>query len=223
MSEAFLSEMKAHARETYPDECCGFLIGSPPETDGERRRTISALERARNEFDGERRRRFLILPAELREVERRTEQSGRAVVGFYHSHPDHPAQPSQYDQDHAWPWYSVPRPGGYRHERSEGGRFRAGPGHFHLPRDSPCRRPGLRTAPVGNKRVTESLRTSRERTNHAEDDRQSSHSAAPVRGRGGGARAGGLHGWRSDPHAGGREPRAEAPPVHARGATPGTS
>ncbi|HKN07055.1 MAG TPA: M67 family metallopeptidase [Thermoplasmata archaeon] len=106
MSEAFLSEMKAHARETYPDECCGFLIGSPPETDGERRRTISALERARNEFDGERRRRFLILPAELREVERRTEQSERAVVGFYHSHPDHPAQPSQYDQDHAWPWYS---------------------------------------------------------------------------------------------------------------------
>lgn len=106
VSDAFLQEMKAHARESYPDECCGFLIGVAPETEGERRRTISALERARNEFDGERRRRFLILPEELRDIERRMEQSGRAIVGFYHSHPDHPARPSLYDQDHAWPWYS---------------------------------------------------------------------------------------------------------------------
>ena len=106
VSDAFLQEMKAHARESYPDECCGFLIGVAPETEGERRRTISALERARNEFDGERRRRFLILPEELRDIERRMEQSGRAIVGFYHSHPDHPARPSEFDRDHAWPWYS---------------------------------------------------------------------------------------------------------------------
>lgn len=103
---ALADEMKVHALAAYPDECCGFLIGRFSDTDGETERTIFALERARNEFRGERRRRFLILPEELREVERRREGSAEAVVGFYHSHPDHPARPSQYDQDHAWPWYS---------------------------------------------------------------------------------------------------------------------
>lgn len=103
---ALLTEMKSHARETYPDECCGFLIGPVSESDGDGRRAVTALERARNEYAGERRRRFLIRPEELREAERRLEPSGRIVVGFYHSHPDHPARPSQFDQDHAWPWYS---------------------------------------------------------------------------------------------------------------------
>jgi proteasome lid subunit RPN8/RPN11 len=103
---ALLNEMRAHSRESYPDECCGFLLATSPEPEKEGRRTICALERARNEYEGERRRRFLIRPEELREVERRAESSGRAVVGFYHSHPDHPARPSQFDQDHAWPWYT---------------------------------------------------------------------------------------------------------------------
>ena len=103
---SLLAEMKGHAREAYPDECCGFLIGEAPEREGNDRRAIDALERGRNDFDGERHRRFLIRPEELRELERRVEGSGRAVVGFYHSHPDHPARPSQFDQDHAWPWYS---------------------------------------------------------------------------------------------------------------------
>jgi len=103
---ALLREMRQHGRETYPEECCGFLIGPEPEREGPTERTVTALERAGNEFDGDRRRRFLIPPQELRDVERRLEGSGRAVVGFYHSHPDHPARPSQYDQDHAWPWYT---------------------------------------------------------------------------------------------------------------------
>lgn len=103
---ALLREMRAHGRATYPEECCGFLIGRFPETEPDSGRTILAIERVGNEFHGERRRRFLIRPEELREAERRLEGSGRAVVGFYHSHPDHPARPSQFDQDHAWPWYS---------------------------------------------------------------------------------------------------------------------
>jgi proteasome lid subunit RPN8/RPN11 len=101
-----LAEMKAHARETYPDECCGFLIGPSSEPSGEDPRTILGLRRARNEHEGERGRRFLIRPEELRDAERSLESSGRTVVGFYHSHPDHPARPSQFDQEHAWPWYS---------------------------------------------------------------------------------------------------------------------
>lgn len=103
---ALLAEMRAHGRAAYPEECCGFLIGAAPEREAEGERTIEALERAGNQFDGERRRRFLIRPEELRELEHRLEGTGRAVVGFYHSHPDHPARPSQFDQEHAWPWYS---------------------------------------------------------------------------------------------------------------------
>ena len=101
-----LDEMKAHARECYPDECCGFLIGVASQTEAPEERTILGVERAANDFDGERRRRFLIRPEELRDADRRAESSGRAIVGFYHSHPDHPARPSEFDREHAWPWYS---------------------------------------------------------------------------------------------------------------------
>lgn len=101
-----LGEIRAHGRATYPEECCGFLIGGVGESDDPTERAIVALERAGNEFDGERRRRFLIPPEELRLLERRLERTNQTVVGFYHSHPDHPARPSQFDQDHAWPWYT---------------------------------------------------------------------------------------------------------------------
>ena len=106
LSPQLLAEIEAHGRATYPDECCGFLIAASPEVDGSDARTIEAVERAGNEFEGERRRRFLIRPEELRDLERRLEGSGHSVVGFYHSHPDHPARPSQFDQEHAWPWYT---------------------------------------------------------------------------------------------------------------------
>ena len=101
-----LAEMKAHGRATYPDECCGFLIGPGRDGETDAPRTVESVERAGNQFEGERRRRFLIRPEELRDLERRLEETGRAVVGFYHSHPDHPARPSEFDQEHAWPWYS---------------------------------------------------------------------------------------------------------------------
>jgi proteasome lid subunit RPN8/RPN11 len=103
---ALVDEMKAHARETYPDECCGFLVGAAASSAEPETRTITSLVRARNEFDGERRRRFLIRPEEIRDMERHTESTGHLVVGFYHSHPDHPARPSLFDQEHAWPWYT---------------------------------------------------------------------------------------------------------------------
>lgn len=101
-----LAQIRDHGRAAYPDECCGFLLGPTYESEHAKERTILALERAENEFEGERRRRFLIRPEELRDLEQRLDGSGRAVVGFYHSHPDHPARPSQFDQEHAWPWYT---------------------------------------------------------------------------------------------------------------------
>jgi proteasome lid subunit RPN8/RPN11 len=101
-----LGSIAAHARATYPEECCGFLIAEPDLPDGRAPRRIVEALAARNEYEGERARRFLLRPEELRAVERRIEGTGRVLAGFYHSHPDHPAEPSQFDRDHAWPWYS---------------------------------------------------------------------------------------------------------------------
>jgi proteasome lid subunit RPN8/RPN11 len=99
-----VEEMRSHARATYPDECCGYLIG--PDREGGDVRTILEVRRGTNSFGGEQRRRFVLSPDELRLLERELDGTGRAVVGFYHSHPDHPARPSEFDRDHAWPWYS---------------------------------------------------------------------------------------------------------------------
>ncbi len=101
-----LEQIRRHARDVYPDECCGFLIAAPDPGDPAAPRTVVSVEPASNEFDGERRRRFVIAPRELRDAERRHDGTDRMVAGFYHSHPDHPARPSQFDQDHAWPWYT---------------------------------------------------------------------------------------------------------------------
>ncbi|HYA58110.1 MAG TPA: M67 family metallopeptidase [Thermoplasmata archaeon] len=105
LAEGVLDTIRGHARETYPDECCGFLLGAVEPGMSSDRRNVGTAERAPNEFAGERRRRFLILPEELRAAEARADARGLVVVGFYHSHPDHPARPSAYDRDHAWPWY----------------------------------------------------------------------------------------------------------------------
>jgi proteasome lid subunit RPN8/RPN11 len=105
--EPLVDEMRRHARETYPDECCGFLVAladSASTNDGPR--TIVSVERSTNDFEGERRRRFVIRPEELRTAERSLEGTSRLIGGFYHSHPDHPARPSVFDQEHAWPWYT---------------------------------------------------------------------------------------------------------------------
>ncbi|MFZ0699745.1 MAG: M67 family metallopeptidase [Thermoplasmata archaeon] len=101
LAPGLLDEIARHGEETYPDECCGFLVGTATDED----RQITRVERAANEFEGERRRRFVIRPEELQGIEDRLEGTSLFVLGFYHSHPDHPARPSAFDQDHAWPWY----------------------------------------------------------------------------------------------------------------------
>ena len=100
-----VAEIQQHARETYPDECCGFLVASEGGDDAPERE-IDRVERAANNAHRSRERRFVIGAEELRGAEERARASGATVVGFYHSHPDHPARPSQFDQEHAWPWYT---------------------------------------------------------------------------------------------------------------------
>jgi len=88
--------MRAHGANTYPDECCGALLG-PASGD------VAEAFALPNEHSGERRRRFLIGPDEYRLAEKRAAETGRELIGFYHSHPDHPAVPSAFDLEHAWP------------------------------------------------------------------------------------------------------------------------
>ena len=90
--------IRAHGVETYPDECCGALIGR----DG----TVSETLALPNMTDEGPRTRFRVTPDDYRAAERRASELGAELLGFYHSHPDHPARPSQYDLDHAWPFFS---------------------------------------------------------------------------------------------------------------------
>jgi proteasome lid subunit RPN8/RPN11 len=88
----------AHGQETFPNECCGALIG--------RDAHVTDTLPLPNTTDEGPRRRFLVRPEDYRAAEARAAQLGAELLGFYHSHPDHPAQPSQYDLDHAWPFFS---------------------------------------------------------------------------------------------------------------------
>ena len=69
-------------------------------------REILALFPLVNRRDDSPRNRFSVTSEDVRDAEKAAREKGIDVVGWYHSHPDHPAEPSQYDRDHAWPWYS---------------------------------------------------------------------------------------------------------------------
>jgi proteasome lid subunit RPN8/RPN11 len=90
-----VSAIRHHAIDTYPDECCGALIGANG-------RVIEAFPLT-NVQSANRTRRFLIGPDAYRRAEARADELGASLLGFYHSHPDHPAVPSSIDLEHAWP------------------------------------------------------------------------------------------------------------------------
>ena len=90
--------IRAHGQETYPHECCGALVG--------RGHHASAVVSLPNTTEEGPRRRFLVRPSDYRLAEQRATELGGELLGFYHSHPDHPARPSQYDLDHAWPTFA---------------------------------------------------------------------------------------------------------------------
>jgi proteasome lid subunit RPN8/RPN11 len=90
--------VRRHGEETYPHECCGALVGR-----GDGVTDAVALPNTTEEGP---RRRFLVRPSDYRLAEQRATELGGELLGFYHSHPDHPAKPSQYDLDHAWPTFA---------------------------------------------------------------------------------------------------------------------
>jgi proteasome lid subunit RPN8/RPN11 len=108
-------KIRAHGAETYPHECCGALLGrdagtvaaTDPEKDAlTPPREILALFPLVNRREDSPRNRFSITVDDVRAAEIAAREQGLEIIGWYHSHPDHPARPSGYDRDHAWPWYS---------------------------------------------------------------------------------------------------------------------
>ena len=89
--------------EAYPNECCGIIFGSD-EGDIHVVKALRPIENARE--SGEQYHRFLITAEDMMQAELEARRLGLEIVGFYHSHPDHPSRPSDYDREHALPFYS---------------------------------------------------------------------------------------------------------------------
>ena len=118
VSKQNLESIRVHGARDYPSECCGMMLGT---ANGDRKEVREVVALANLRHDPKRaqdllplenpgreseRNRFLIDPLEQLKVEKDARARGLDVLGYYHSHPDHPARPSTYDRDHAWPWYS---------------------------------------------------------------------------------------------------------------------
>ena len=89
----------------FPNECCGVMIGRDDAVSS--RRIVERLQPLTNSFEkSEQYHRFRLDPLEYIQAEKAAGAEGKLVLGFYHSHPDHPARPSEYDREHAWPFYS---------------------------------------------------------------------------------------------------------------------
>ena len=93
LPHAVFQELRVHGEETYPHECCGALLGRPT-PDGWR---VESAIRAGNTRIDSAHNRYQIAPIELVRIEREARSRGLEIAGFYHSHPDHPAQWSATD------------------------------------------------------------------------------------------------------------------------------
>ena len=115
LTEALKREIESHGIETYPHECCGALIGKAyplrevdvtGKNDEVLDREVFKLMPLANQRNDSPRNRFEITPEDFRLAEKTAQDNKLELIGWYHSHPDAPARPSEYDRDHAWPWYS---------------------------------------------------------------------------------------------------------------------
>ena len=103
LSSIHARQIEAEGIKAYPNECCGIIFG----TESGGKRVVHQLQPVENSFDAaEQYHRFSISPQQLMAAEKQAADAGQLVLGFYHSHPDHPARPSEYDRVRAWPFYS---------------------------------------------------------------------------------------------------------------------
>ena len=101
--KAIIDQIHLHGEEAYPEEGAGLLLG----TEKEGKRVVSNLIFLTNaREDSARHNRYLITAEDMLQGEKEAERLGISIVGIFHSHPDHPSQPSEFDREYAIPWYS---------------------------------------------------------------------------------------------------------------------
>ena len=98
IQKMLLEGLRQHGEETYPHECCGALVGN---FDDNGNRTVRSVVRCGNTRTDSPQNRYEISPAELVRIQYEARMADRDIVGFYHSHPDHPAQWSATDLEEA--------------------------------------------------------------------------------------------------------------------------
>jgi proteasome lid subunit RPN8/RPN11 len=115
LSTEIAKKIRQHGADTYPHECCGALLGSD-HVDGDRttagdveltvREILALFPLVNRREKAAAHNRFSVTAEDVRDAEKAAREKNLELVGWYHSHPDHPARPSQFDREHAWPWYS---------------------------------------------------------------------------------------------------------------------
>jgi proteasome lid subunit RPN8/RPN11 len=98
-----LTQIQSHGESAYPEEGAGLMLG---QIDQGERKVLSLLFLDNAREDGARHNRYLITADNMLRGEKEAERLGLSIVGIFHSHPDHPNQPSEFDREYAIPWYS---------------------------------------------------------------------------------------------------------------------
>lgn len=96
-------EILAHGEQAYPEEGAGLLLGRVL---GDRKQVVRVLALPNSREDAARQNRYLLTAEDYRKGELEAGRLGLDVLGVFHSHPDHPDRPSEFDRDWAWPWFS---------------------------------------------------------------------------------------------------------------------
>ena len=102
LNQDIIKQMEDHATTTFPDECCGFMFGGIDNGNTK----VELISKVTNTHPDFKARRFLISPDDYMIAENYADENGYALVGVYHSHPNHPAIPSDIDRQAALPGFS---------------------------------------------------------------------------------------------------------------------
>lgn len=100
-----MDKVRRHLEAGYPNEACGALVGRPGEG-GEDPHKASEFHPMRNTVQDRPWDRYALDPLEQLRIQKDADRRGLEIVGFVHSHPDYPAQPSRFDTEQGWPFYS---------------------------------------------------------------------------------------------------------------------
>ncbi len=103
LTNELLQAIAQHSEAEYPSECCGIMLG---EDDGEQRRVVALLPQTNQSAAEEQYHRFLITPEMMLVADKEARLQRLDIIGFYHSHAEDEARPSNFDREYAWPWYS---------------------------------------------------------------------------------------------------------------------